>query len=123
MGIEALSRGALAATFVEHDAKTSHVLRENLEKLRLTGARIVRDDAVRALGSEAAAGRKYDLVLVDPPYDEYDRFAPALARFLPLVLAEGGLVVLETSARTEPELPLALRTSRRYGNVRVSLFE
>ena len=123
MGLEALSRGAARATFVEQDAKTAAVIEANLEKLRLTGARIVRDDAVRALATEASAGRKYDLVLVDPPYDRYDELQPTLARYLPHVLDAGGLVVVETSARTEPELPLELRTSRRYGAARITLFE
>jgi 16S rRNA (guanine966-N2)-methyltransferase len=83
----------------------------------------VRADAVRALAAEASAGRKYDLVLVDPPYDLYTDLEPMLARYLPHVLAEGGLVVVETGARVEPELPLEQRTSRRYGSARVTLFE
>jgi len=123
MGIEALSRGAERATFVEQDTKTAYVIEENLEKLRLTGARVVRDDAVRALVAEAAGGRKYDLVLVDPPYDRYDAVEPSLARYLPDVLAADALVVVETSARTEPALPLTLRTSRKYGAARVTVFE
>jgi 16S rRNA (guanine(966)-N(2))-methyltransferase RsmD len=123
MGIEALSRGAERATFVESDAKTAHVIQDNLEKLRLTGARVVRDDAVRALAAEAAAGRKYDLVLVDPPYDAYAELEPRLARYLPNVLADNALVVVETTARTQPALPLTERTSRKYGAVRVTLYE
>ena len=123
MGIEALSRGAERATFVEADAKTAYVIQENLEKLRLTGARVVRDDVVRALAAEASSGRKYDLVLVDPPYDLYADVQPQLARYLPHVLEERGLVVVETSARIEPELPLTQRTSRKYGSARITLFE
>jgi hypothetical protein len=46
-----------------------------------------------------------------------------LARYLPRLLAEDGLVVFETAARVEPELPLAKRTSRKYGSARVTLFE
>ena len=123
MGLEALSRGAESATFVEADRRAAETIDENLAKLRLTGARIVRDDAVRALAAEASAGRKYDLVLVDPPYDLYPNLEPKLARYLPHVLADGGLVVVETGARVEPELPLEQRTSRRYGSARVTLFE
>ncbi|HEY2936900.1 MAG TPA: RsmD family RNA methyltransferase, partial [Gaiellaceae bacterium] len=67
--------------------------------------------------------RRYDLVLVDPPYEMYSDLQPALARTLPRVLADGGLLVVETDARTEPELPLELRTSRRYGRARLTLFE
>ena len=123
MGLEALSRGAESATFVEADRRAAETIDENLAKLRLTGARIVRDDAVRALAAEASAGRKYDLVLVDPPYDLYPELEPKLARYLPHVLADGGLLVVETGARVEPELPLEQRTSRRYGSARVTLFE
>jgi 16S rRNA (guanine966-N2)-methyltransferase len=123
MGLEALSRGAERATFVEADPHAAATIQKNLEKLRLTGARIVRDDALRALAAEGTAGRKYDLVLVDPPYDDYLELQPMLARYLPPVLSDDRLVVVETSARVEPELPLALRTSRRYGSARLTLFE
>jgi 16S rRNA (guanine966-N2)-methyltransferase len=123
MGLEALSRGAERATFVEDDPQAAATIQRNLEKLGLTGARIVRDDAVRALAAERGAGRKYDLVLVDPPYDDYLELQPMLARYLPPVLSDDALVVVETSARVEPELPLELRTSRRYGSARLTLFE
>lgn len=123
MGLEALSRGAERSTFVESDQRAAAVIRKNLEKLRLTGARIVTADAARALAAEGASGAKYDLVLVDPPYDNYPGLENMLARFLPPILADNALVVVETDARTEPQLPLELRTSRRYGSARVTLFE
>jgi pantetheine-phosphate adenylyltransferase len=104
MGLEALSRGAESATFVEADHHAAETIDENLAKLRLRGARVVRSDAVRALAAEASAGRKYDLVLVDPPYDLYPDLEPMLARYLPHVLADGGLLVVETGARVEPQL-------------------
>ena len=123
MGLEALSRGAERATFVEADPQAAATIQKNLEKLRLTGARIVREDAARALAAEGTAGRKYDLVLVDPPYDDYLELQPMLARYLPPLLSDDALVVVETSARIEPELPLELRTSRKYGSARLTLFE
>jgi 16S rRNA (guanine966-N2)-methyltransferase len=122
MGLEALSRGAAAVVFVEADGDAVRAIERNLDKLRLTGARIVRANATTGLAQEAAAGRKYDLVLLDPPYamTEYD----TLARYLPRVLAEDGLLVLESSARTEPALEgLAVRTTRKYGSTRVTVFE
>ena len=122
MGLEALSRGAERATFVEGDARAAAVIQKNLDKLRLTGARIVRADATRALAAEAAAGAKYDLVLVDPPYDSYDSLQPMLARYLPTLLADDGIVLVETSKRMQPELPLELVKSRTYGSARVSVF-
>jgi 16S rRNA (guanine966-N2)-methyltransferase len=122
MGLEALSRGAERATFVEGDSRAAAVIQKNLDKLKLAGARIVRSAATRALAAEAAAGAKYDLVLVDPPYDSYDNLQPMLARYLPPLLADDGIVVVETSKRTQPELPLELLKSRTYGSARVSVF-
>jgi 16S rRNA (guanine966-N2)-methyltransferase len=121
MGLEALSRGAGRVVFVEADRAALRAIEENLDKLRLRGT-LLRDDALRALQHEAQAGRRYDLVLVDPPYEMFTDLQPALARTLPRVLAEDGLLVVETDARVEPELPLELRTSRRYGRARLSLF-
>lgn len=123
MGLEALSRGARRCVFVESDRAACRVIQANLEKLRLTGAVVECRDALAALRAEAAAGRRYDLVLVDPPYSEYaSSLQMAFSDLLPHVLAPEGLVVLETGAKTEPELPLELVTSRRYGSARLSLF-
>jgi 16S rRNA (guanine966-N2)-methyltransferase len=123
LGIEALSRGAASAVFVEHDPDALRAIDRNLGHLRLTGARVVRGDVLRTIAEEATAGAKYDLVLVDPPYEMLTEIQPRLARHLPPLLAADGLVVLETDARTEPELPLPVRTSRKYGQTRVTLFE
>ena len=123
MGIEALSRGARAATFVESDRTACRTIQDNLRKLRLTGARVRCDDALRALAADSASGRKYDLVLVDPPYEVYPEMETKLVLYLPSVLAAEGLLVIETGARDEPELPLEKRTSRKYGSKRLTLFE
>jgi 16S rRNA (guanine966-N2)-methyltransferase len=122
MGLEALSRGAAKAVFVERDAEAVRAIERNLDKLRLSGT-ILRQDAVTALATEAGSHRKYDLVLVDPPYEMYPDVQPQLARYLPALLAADGLVVVETDARVEPDLPLALRTSRKYGNARITIYE
>ena len=122
MGLEALSRGAAAVVFVESGVDAVRAIERNLDKLRLTGATVLRAEATAALAQEATAGRKYDLVLADPPYSMTD-YDP-LARYLPRVLADDGLLVLESAARTEPELtPLVVRTSRKYGSTRVTVFE
>ena len=100
----------------------ARAIERNLDKLGLTGARIVRGDAATGLAHEVGAGRKYDLVLADPPYvmTNYD----SLANYLLRVLADDGLLVLETAARVEPKLPgLAARTTRKYGSTRVTVFE
>jgi 16S rRNA (guanine966-N2)-methyltransferase len=122
MGLEALSRGAAGVVFVEADGDAVRAIERNLDKLRLTGATVVRTEAMTGLAQEATAGRKYDLVLVDPPYAMTD--FETLARYLPRVLADDGLAVLESAGRTEPELAgLAVRTSRKYGSTRVTVFE
>ena len=123
LGIEALSRGATSAVFVERDLDAVRTIERNLDKLRLTGARVVHGDVLRAVAQEALAGAKYDLVLVDPPYGMLTEIQPRLARHLPPLLAADGVLVVETDSRIEPELPLAVRTSRRYGHTRVTLFE
>jgi len=119
LGLEALSRGAGHVTFVERDADAVRTIERNLDKLRLR-ATVLRKDAITVLASET---RKYDLVLVDPPYDMYADIEPKLARHLLPVVAEDGVVVVETDARTQPELPLVERTSRKYGSVRVTVYD
>ncbi len=123
MGLEALSRGAERVVFVEHDRDACRTIERNLDKLRLAGATVLCADALTALRQEAGAGRLYDLVLVDPPYGTFGRMQSALATYLPEVLAADGLLVVETGAREQPQLPLAERTSRRYGAARVTLYE
>ncbi len=122
MGLEALSRGARRCVFVESDRAACRVIHDNLEKLRFTGALVLQKDAFQALREERAAGRAYDLVLVDPPYGVWPDLQPRLAEAVPPVLAPDGMVVVETSAKVEPELPLTLVTSRRYGSARITLF-
>src|SRR4249919_2887390 len=75
MGLEALSRGAASATFVENDRDACRTIDRNIEKLRVTGARVVRQDVRQALTMDR---RTYDLILCDPPYGYagLDRLAP-----------------------------------------------
>jgi 16S rRNA (guanine966-N2)-methyltransferase len=120
MGLEALSRGARRAVFVEADRAACRAIERNLEKLRLTSARVVCDDVLRFLATERG---RHDLVLVDPPYELLESLHMRLSRYLPEVLAQDGLLVFETSSYDEPELPLARRTSRRYGSARLTLFQ
>lgn len=122
MGIEALSRGADRCVFVESDRAACRVISANLERLRLTGAVVQCRDALGVLRDEAAARRRYELVLLDPPYGEWPAHQTRLAGLVPGVLAAGGLLVVETGERDEPELPLEQVTSRRYGAARLTLF-
>jgi 16S rRNA (guanine966-N2)-methyltransferase len=117
LGLEALSRGAASATFVESDRDACRTIDANLTKLQLTG-RVLCQDVLRLLGRET---RQYDLILCDPPYElDPGSLAPQLAR----VLAADGILVYESAGREEPpELAgLEQRTSRRYGGARLTLF-
>jgi 16S rRNA (guanine966-N2)-methyltransferase len=120
MGLEALSRGAASVTFVEADRAACRAIQDNLEKLRLTGARVECGDALWALKRDT---RTYDLVLVDPPYEVWPELEEKLGPLLARVLEPDGLLVVETGSRVEPSVPLHMRTSRRYGSARLTLFE
>jgi 16S rRNA (guanine966-N2)-methyltransferase len=122
MGLEALSRGARRCVFVESDRAACKVVQQNVERLRLTGVLVLQRDALSFLREERAAGRRYDLVLADPPYGEYPALQMALSELLPAVLEPDGVLLLETAAREQPELPLSPVTSRKYGSARLTLY-
>ena len=123
MGLEALSRGAAHATFVESDREACRTINRNLDKLGLEQATVLCQDALTALRADAGAGTSYDLVLVDPPYRRFSSLQNVLIQHLPEILAPNGLLLVETAATEEPELPLTKRTSRSYGAARLTLFE
>jgi 16S rRNA (guanine966-N2)-methyltransferase len=122
-GATVLDLFAGSAVFADDDRAACAAIGQNLEKLRLAGATVLCRDAMLVLSEEVRAGRLYDLVLVDPPYRMFSTVQTGLAVYLPQVLAEDGLAVIETHAKEEPELPLAERASRRYGSARLTLFE
>jgi 16S rRNA (guanine966-N2)-methyltransferase len=118
LGIEALSRGAERAVFVDNSRDACRMIGANLEKVGLK-AIVLCQDVVHALASERGT---YDLVLADPPYTftAYERIAPQVAR----ILAPEGVFVLQTPASLEPAVEgLHTRTSRKYGSARLTLFE
>ena len=103
LGIEALSRGAVAATFVERDRRAMDCIRRNLEKTRLAaGTELICLDAFAFL--RRAAGRRFDLILADPPYTTREQTEDHAARLLADenlagCLAADGWFVLEKSPR------------------------
>jgi len=119
LGIEALSRGAREAIFVERARAALQVLRRNLDELGLRErARVVEADLARGLGPLAAKLGAFDLVLADPPY-EGDALERLLAdEALVSLLEPDAVVVTERSARAEADESkslLELRASKRYG--------
>jgi len=123
LGIEALSRGATAVTFVDHQARGLAILRQNLDVLGLKErARIVRGDVVRWLEASPDTVRRAGVVFLDPPYDDVvlDRALKVLDR---RVVA--ATVVAEHSRRQEmPHLErLQIDRQRRYGDTMVTVFK
>jgi 16S rRNA (guanine966-N2)-methyltransferase len=119
LGLEALSRGASHALFVESDRRAAEVLRRNARSLGLPGVDVRHGTAAAVLALPADA--PYDIVLADPPYAlAEDTLAGVLAE-LPANgwTAPGSLVVVERATRSaEPRWPdgFAARRSRRYGD-------
>ena len=122
LGLEALSRGARRCTFADSHAAACRAIKANLASLGMTGALVLQRDALSVLRDEAHAGRTHELVLLDPPYGDWEGLAERLGASIPPVVAPGGKVVVETGAKVEPTLPLDLVTTRRYGSARITIF-
>lgn len=125
LGLEALSRGAASAVFVESDGRAAAVISRNVADLGLTGdeARVVSAPLAVALRKARERGDAYDLVFLDPPY----RLAPALGAELteglaPL-LSGGARVVTESDHRAPLELGLTTTHDRRYGDTLIRIYE
>jgi len=115
LGIEALSRGASQATFVERGRDALAAIRDNLERTRLAAAASVHGgDVLRFLANDPGQP-PYDLAFLDPPYEEHAILAP-LERLVPL-LAPLASVVVKHFWRTEVPTPpgLARWRDRRFG--------
>jgi 16S rRNA (guanine966-N2)-methyltransferase len=115
LGIEALSRGAAQATFVDSAAAAVAVVRQNLSDLGLQ-AEVLKLPALRALACTPVAEREYDLVFLDPPYRMASILGPQLSAALPPILAHGARVVVESDRRAPLELDMTLLRERQYGD-------
>lgn len=119
LGIEALSRGASEAVFVDRAGPAVATIRRNLEGLGLD-ADVQRRDVGRFL--KAASGEPpFDLVFCDPPYDSATAVAGTLAERLPPLLTESALTVTESDKRAPLLLPFPLVRERTYGDTRVAV--
>jgi 16S rRNA (guanine966-N2)-methyltransferase len=122
LGLEALSRGAACAVFVEDHPASRALIRENVERLRLTGqTKLWRRDATR-LGP--CRGTPYDLIFADPPYGRGLAEAALISARAGGWIAPGALVVVETAEDEAPPAPpgLVAAEHRRYGDTRVLIF-
>jgi 16S rRNA (guanine966-N2)-methyltransferase len=120
LGIEALSRGATAAVFVERDPRAAAAIKANLEAVGAE-AEVRRQDVLTLL-AQAEPSTAYDLVFCDPPYDSGPRIAERLAERLPALLSEEARIVTESDKRNPLELPFPLIRERTYGDTRIAIY-
>jgi 16S rRNA (guanine966-N2)-methyltransferase len=119
LGIEALSRGASEAVFVDSSRTAVSVIDENLTSLGADNGEIIQRDALTWLQSAEKAA--FDLVFCDPPYDAAAEIAQRLAELLPRVAAPQALIVTESSTRNPLILDLPLTDERSYGDTRIAI--
>lgn len=131
VGIEALSRGAAHATFIEMSYSVLKLVRENLKITALGDrAETLHADAFKFLQANATTGgREYDIIYVAPPqYHELAARALAMLDTSPLV-APGGLVIIQVHPKERPVMAavpltrLALTDERKYGSTLLMFYE
>ena len=126
VGLEALSRGAEAATFVDSSGRAIRIIRENVRRLGYQDrAKVVKADALEAIRTLARRGERFDLVFVGAPYQSglALQAAAALGMFRPL--APEATVVVEVFHKTEPAGrygDLRLESVRDYGETRLAFY-
>lgn len=114
LGIEALSRGASEVVFVEKNASVSKIIRQNLETLGIQ-AEIFVGDVVNF-----AAEQLFDVILADPPYDNFD---PKKIINLPKFLKKDGVLALSHPGEA-PEIPgVKLEKTRKYAQAHISIYK
>jgi 16S rRNA (guanine(966)-N(2))-methyltransferase RsmD len=127
MSLEALSRGAAAATLVEISPEAVRVIRDNLSRLGFAArSHLLNMPADRALRSLERQQSKFDLIFLDPPYGQQlvERTLRTLAQGS--LLRERGVIIAEHSVRDgvgDRYGDLILSDRRRYGDTLISFFE
>lgn len=123
LGIEALSRGASTAVFVEQRRDAATLVRDNLKITDFTDrGRVVNGDAAGFLSS---AREKFDIIFVDPPYaaNLWESTLSAISKFD--ILSNHGIIVCESPVEKEmPEMapPYFLHRTYRYGNIKITTY-
>ena len=118
LGIEALSRGAASAVFVDSDPRAVAVIGANLEALGLD-ARVHKRDALAYLRDTREG--PFDLVFLDPPYSSASEMAGPLSERLSSVLSDQSRIVSESDKRKPLLLTLPLLDERAYGDTRIAI--
>ena len=122
LGIEALSRGAAEAVFVDRDRRAVAAIRANLATLEIEAPVLCADAADYLAGRRApGAPGPFDLVFADPPYSSAAALTGPLSALLPAVLSEDARIVTESDNRAPLELDFPVVTVRRYGDTRIAV--
>jgi 16S rRNA (guanine966-N2)-methyltransferase len=122
LAIEALSRGAAAATLVDSSRHAIAAIRRNLDELEVS-ADVRRQTAEAFLARARRENRQYDLVFVDPPYNRASGFRGRLSAALSPVLAPQARVIVESDSKTPLTLDLSLIFERRYGDTLIRIYD
>lgn len=121
LGLEALSRGAAEATFVDDGAKALALIRANIAKMRAEGeTRVIRQDAVRL---EPNSGAPFGLVFLDPPYGKGLGERALLAAHAGGWIAPGAMVVWEEGVAPPVPEGFSVTDQRKYGDTVVTLLK
>lgn len=113
LGIEALSRGAKEVVFIEKDAKTCKIIRENLKSLGID-AKVITSDVADFAGPVI-----FDIIIADPPYDKFEITGVThLLQFL----KQGGKLVLSHPKQAPEFKELELIKSHQYANAHISVY-
>jgi 16S rRNA (guanine966-N2)-methyltransferase len=122
LGIEALSRGASLVTLVDSSEAASRAIRRNVGALGVE-AEVRRQSVSSFLEQARETGRQYDLVFLDPPYEQAPKLGRDLSAALVPVLAPGARVIGESDRRAPMELNLLTpRDERRYGDTVIRIY-
>ncbi len=124
VGLEALQHGACSTVLVEKSHRAIDEIKKTLNQNPESEATLLPTDVVRAISQLAAEGRQFDVIFLDPPYDQglVGRTLAALARTD--LLPSGAIIAVEHSMREESSAEgLKLIRTYRYGDTRLSLME
>jgi len=128
VGLEALSRGARFAAFVEKEMPLVRALEGRLVQFGFAGrAEVIAADAQRGLGRLVRLGRRFDVIFSDPPYNQGLTGETLAWPDMREALAENGILVLQHSTREKPEAlrdrPWVVADQRRYGDTVLSFLK
>lgn len=129
LGIEAISRGAKHAFFIDQDKSIIQTIRSNLEKTRLSAKSTVRrQDVFQFLTDQAKTDQKYDIVFADPPFPYYDQHPTPIKHLITKILPiipEAGAIIMKHPSKISPPKKIEkciFGFARKFGESSISLW-